>query len=442
MINQRNQKSFCSAKWLQTTIDLVHGTTHSCHHPRRHEIPIDLLADNPSALHNTPFKKLQRKKMLEGERPEECSYCWDIEDADKKNVSDRMIKNADPWSEKMNSAIRDVGFHGDINPTYLEVMLDNACQLSCSYCSADISSSIAREIKKYGNYSLTRWDHRAHHVGPYNEDRKKVFLKAFWRWLPDIIPSLHVLRITGGEPLISPQTFKIFDYLREKGSRELIIGINSNLSVSEKKIDRLIQSRADLIELEKIRDIEIYASLEGSGAQAEFTRQGLDINLFWSNLEKVASSFSSSRIVIMATYNLLSVSSFGKMLEKILKLKKRYQNIILDVSYLRHPEYLSPNLITDSLLDFPKSDLHYMQANYDKDFFKGFSKYEIQKFERIFTWMTKPLDPRERIVWEADFYSFVNEFSRRYNKNFVSIFPEMEEFYSQCRASRFERAFL
>jgi len=59
---QKVQKHFgsptmCTAKWLQSTIYLQNGTTHSCHHPAVHKIPLEELKDNPSALHNTIHKK-------------------------------------------------------------------------------------------------------------------------------------------------------------------------------------------------------------------------------------------------------------------------------------------------------------------------------------------------------------------------------------------------
>ena len=58
--------SFCLAKWNQVSIHLGAGMTHSCHHPAAHKIPIEELTISPSALHNTDFKKHQRKMMLEG----------------------------------------------------------------------------------------------------------------------------------------------------------------------------------------------------------------------------------------------------------------------------------------------------------------------------------------------------------------------------------------
>ena len=56
----------CLAKWTQTTIHLQLGRTHSCHHPDTHKIPVAEIKKNPGALHNTRFKKLKRKEMLEG----------------------------------------------------------------------------------------------------------------------------------------------------------------------------------------------------------------------------------------------------------------------------------------------------------------------------------------------------------------------------------------
>ena len=83
--------SFCTAKWLQTTLYLQNGYNHSCHHPSPHKIPIDEVLADPAALHNSQHKKKQRELMLVGQRPTECDYCWKIEDLDKDYFSDRGL---------------------------------------------------------------------------------------------------------------------------------------------------------------------------------------------------------------------------------------------------------------------------------------------------------------------------------------------------------------
>ena len=88
---------FCLAKWTQVTVHLQNGHTHSCHHPKTHKIPLEELKRNPSALHNTIFKKKRRKEMLQGGRPKECDYCWNIED-NSDRFSDRVFKSQESWS--------------------------------------------------------------------------------------------------------------------------------------------------------------------------------------------------------------------------------------------------------------------------------------------------------------------------------------------------------
>lgn len=72
--------SLCLAKWKQVSLHLPTGLNNSCYHPPLHPIPVEGLDINPGQLHNTPYKKQQRKIMLRNERPAECQYCWNMED--------------------------------------------------------------------------------------------------------------------------------------------------------------------------------------------------------------------------------------------------------------------------------------------------------------------------------------------------------------------------
>ena len=85
--------SFCAAKWYNATIWLGNGRTASCHLPPAHSISVSEIMKNPSALHNTAFKKDRRLEMLTGKRSDECAYCWTVEDNAEPNIySDRVYK--------------------------------------------------------------------------------------------------------------------------------------------------------------------------------------------------------------------------------------------------------------------------------------------------------------------------------------------------------------
>ena len=56
-------------------------------------------------LHNTPEKIDERIQMFNGEKPEGCQYCWNVESLDTKgqvedeHVSDRKIRNSSIYTE-------------------------------------------------------------------------------------------------------------------------------------------------------------------------------------------------------------------------------------------------------------------------------------------------------------------------------------------------------
>ena len=200
--------SFCSAKWLQTTLYLQNGFNHSCHHPSAHKIPVEEVLADPSALHNSKFKKQQRAKMLNGERPSECDYCWKIEDLDKNYFSDRHYKTADWWAWDRVDEIAKSSPADNVFPSYLEVSFSNACNCACAYCSPDISSTWMEDIEEYGNYPVENGNHDLEYlksVGkiPYKRSENNPYMDAWFKWMPEVLPHLKVFRVTGGEPTMS-----------------------------------------------------------------------------------------------------------------------------------------------------------------------------------------------------------------------------------------------
>ena len=125
-------KGMCLAKWTQVTLQLQTGHNHSCHHPRTHKINLKEIARNPSALHNTQYKKLRRKEMLTGKRPVECDYCWNVED-NSDRFSDRTFKSNESWSRPHFDEIVNQDWREDFNPRYVEVAFSNSCNFKCSY---------------------------------------------------------------------------------------------------------------------------------------------------------------------------------------------------------------------------------------------------------------------------------------------------------------------
>jgi hypothetical protein len=447
---------FCLAKWTQVTIHLQMGETHSCHHPSTHKIPISELVRNPSALHNTKFKKEKRKEMLEGQRPKECEYCWNVED-NSNEFSDRLYKSNEPWSKPYLKEIQELGWRADFNPKYVEVAFSNACNFKCSYCGPSFSSSWVQEIKKFGSYPTSdnfndiNWLEEQGRM-PIQHSEHNPYVEAFWKWWPDLYRDLHTFRITGGEPLMHKDVWKILDYIIEnpEPNRNLVLGINSNLGAPDDLIDKFIEKVKIIESNNLVKEFVIYTSVDTAGNHAEYIRNGMDYNRFCLNVEKILSSTKKISMVIMSTFNILSIPRYKEMLVFAYECKKKYNNperywnpaLFVDSSYLRYPSHQSVNILpseyiqkVEDIADFAES-LRIIDKNPDAEWsnhYFGFVDIEISKIRRIADWMRSHHDEKKINESRKNFYRFFKSHDERRGTNFLSTFPQFEEFYNMCK---------
>ena len=62
------------------------------------------------------------------------------------------------------------------------------------------------------------------------------YVQAFWKWWPEMYKHLHVFRMTGGEPLMDKNTFKVMQYIVDNPKSDLDVGVTSNLCPPEKEL--------------------------------------------------------------------------------------------------------------------------------------------------------------------------------------------------------------
>lgn len=451
---------FCLAKWTQVTMHLHNGTTHSCHHPEPHKVGLEEISRNPSALHNSKIKKQARKEMLENGRPSECQYCWNVED-NSNSFSDRIFKSSEPWSEPYFEEISKSNWREDYNPKYVEVSFSNTCNFKCAYCGPEYSSKWMEEINEFGSYNLSfeyngtrRMEER--NTKPYKQNEHNPYVEAFWEWWPELYLSLDTFRITGGEPLLSKDTWKVLDYIleTEQPNKNLKLSINSNLGVPDDLIDKLILKLEKIIAEERVKEVIIFTSCDGYGKQAEYTRFGLDFEKLFSNIDKILTVLDKVTIVVMSTFNIFSVFSYEKLIKKIhtFKLKhfntKRFWNsaIILDTSYLRHPPFMSFRLLKNYITtDYFDRWIKYMKFNStyrSLNFYEqqniddvGFSTQEIEKISRIKDIFVSDLDLDDELFEKdrKDLYDFTIEYKKRRGYDCSEYYPELNEFFKKYK---------
>ena len=444
--------SFCLAKWKQVTLHLQTGHNHSCHHPKTHKTPLEELKANPSALHNTEFKKQQRDLMLQGQRPLECDYCWRVEDSspNKQVLSDRYTKSYEPWAQDFMQEVLDKR-NENINPSYMEVSFSNVCNFKCSYCAPEISSKWMEEIKQYGAYPTSTQFNNLENVERQNKmpiphKDPNPYVDAFWEWWPELYKDLRVFRITGGEPLMAKDTFKVLDYIIENPNPEIKININSNLCVPKDILDKFIEKAKRIQDKQLIKEFQVYTSCEAKGSRAEYIRHGLDYNQWLDNCRRILSEIPNSKLTNMATYNALSVTSFQEFMQDWLQLRREFMTgperrnpISLDVSYLRWPWHQNIFILPKPYIKMIESQVTWMYHNKEVGDWpplcgNGFYDHEINRMKRIYYVAKQGADQSFNVKQsQQDFVKFVDEHDKRRGTNFLHTFPEMAGFYMDTK---------
>ena len=445
LIKQQNKimdeisPTFCLAKWHHTTIYLHTGDTHSCYHPAPHRISLSEIKDNPSALHNTLTKKKERAKMLIGENPEGCKYCWNVESLGADHISDRMIRNQSIYKPERVEEILTKPWDFNVNPEYVEVAFSNECNFKCGYCHPMASSAYHAEIKKFGkvegvsNHALDiDW------FKPMEEDQNP-YIKAWWEWWPELSKTLNILRITGGEPLMHKSTWNLFERLKQEPRPHLELNLNSNLGISPRLVNKLSNNVNELLETNSIKKFKLYSSIDSFGERAEYMRTGLNVELWESNMKNYL-DITGADITFMCTFNVLSVTSFTLFLEKMLEWRKQYhqpnrRRIRFDTPYLKEPlQYDMHILPKEEYLPYFDKILKFIEDNTDEKDTTKFSELEYQRFRRVRNYFASVTYDENKITeGRKDFYNWFNEYDRRRNVNFLKTFPEMQNFYILCK---------
>jgi organic radical activating enzyme len=427
--------SFCGAKWYNATIWLGSGRTTSCHHPPAHQADVQVIKFNPKALHNTPQKKEDRRMMLAGERPPGCEYCWKIEDMGVDAVSDRPYKSMTYTEEELQLATR-TPVDEDVNLRTLEIAFDRTCQFACSYCNPAFSTTWVKDIKKNGPYINLVTDGRGHFTHVHEHDQlydfheTNPYIEAFFAWWEtDLHRTLTELRITGGEPLMSGHTWKLFDWFKNnKGQSNTKLALNSNLGFEQSVLERMLSATEG-------NALTLYSSNEAVGQQAEYIRDGLNWEQWMSNMNYLLDSKRLKSLNVMCTINALCLDSLTEFLDQMVLWKKQYGTsyIMFSLNIMRFPSFQGPLVLTEELREHYRQKLISWYSNYKQD--RILHEFEKNHIERLIDYLDMVKTPHgegfDRTKAEQDFKQFYMQYDVRRGKTFSETFsPKMVEWYN------------
>ena len=310
----------------------------------------------PSEVWNAPTYREIRQQMLAGERPSMCERCFKEEDAGidsaRVNYNRKWFKESKEYKVDETPAIE-----------YVDLRLGNLCNLRCRMCNpyssnqwVDEWNQVVYKAELVPNFSLTP-DEAARLANMDWPTKEKT-----WDSLIEVAGTIEEIYLTGGEPTLALEQYKLFDILIEKDlAKNIKLKYNTNLTNIPKK----------MIEYwSKFKRIQINASIDAYGDLNRYIRYPTA----WVSVEKNMDRFVQMPNVevqlhcTVQTYNILN-------LHELFDWMKKYNNVKLYLNILNHPKILNIRILPQELkqlaearlqpyLDLPKvkETINYMNA--------------------------------------------------------------------------------
>jgi hypothetical protein len=245
--------------------------------------------------------------------------------------------------------------------------------------------------------------------------------------------------MTGGEPLMDKNTYRVFDYVLALPNPDLHLNVTSNFSVEEPLFEKYLGYVKQLCNT-NIEHFMQYVSIDsGESQQAEYIRHGMNTGRLTGYVHRYLKEVPyRNSLTFIITMNNLSVTGIQNLLAYILNLREHhsstYQRVWFDTPLLRQPAWQSLQILPAAYADKLEAVADWMEEYLETPErpFRGFKDYEVQRMRRDIAWMKEGTDNVEQK--RADFYRFFTEHDRRRGTDFLKTFPEMRSFWQECEA--------
>lgn len=391
---EKTQDTFCILPWTHLYVGPDGNVLPCCQGDQQYPMGNVRNQSIDNILKSSKFNKL-RSNMLSNVRSKECSRCYTLED---NNLQSYRVENNNQWRHLDNIQYNKDGTIDKFKPVYIDIRLNNICNLKCRMCSSYFSSSIAAEDKElYGVISNSL----------RNQERKYELKEIL-----EYIPFVEKIYFAGGEPLLAPEHYEILNKLIDCNNTNIEILYNTNFT-------NLVFRDTDITTLwNKFTKVRIGASIDAMDTAAEYIRHGTKWTTIEQNLNKIKQKSPHVDFVVTSTVGFMNVTS-------LIKLQQHWHNNnILDISKFSLTTTISPDHLTVNVLPTRhKERLDKIIKEHIQWCINHNAKTLASQWNDVLQYM-----------WSSDNSHYLGEFVRitkmldlHRGESFVNVFPEFQD---------------
>lgn len=338
---------------------------------------------NFDRIHNSELFKSVRKKMIDGEIPEPCQRCYDLESA---GIESKRVRETNRLKFSYDDALKITNIDGSlkiVDYEFIELRLGNHCNLSCRTCNPYSSTKMKSDwIKIHGTFDIPQqqfdW--------PLSDE--------FWDSLNEKTENLRYIYINGGEPMLIDKHKKFLEMLISRGAASKIkIHYSTNGTVKNEIYEDLWK---------EFLSVDFSISIDDLENRNSYIRHPSDWSkiidfLQWlENLKNKKNNISYSILQTVSSMNVFYLKEFFDYFNE--------KNIIVSHNFVSEPDYFSivnlpdglKKIILNKIENYPFFDAvkNFMSLNSNEEKFNKFLE------------ITKKFDSIRNQSFEDNFYDY------------------------------------
>ena len=326
---------------------------------------------------NDPQIKKLRKELVQGDVPDGCKSCFQLEDQGIRSF--RQTWN-EIYEHHIDYSLQHLKEDGTLDPksiTYLDIALGNVCNLKCRSCNPWASH---RWIEEGPTVPHTDWDKTAYQIAELSS-KDPWFVKAFAEgFFDEVLPNVRVINFVGGEPLVVEEHYAWLEHIIEQGwSKNIELHYNTNATTIP---DRLLEI------WDKFAGVILSLSIDAIGDLAYYVRHPSKWRVVERNVNKLKEFAKTRTGVLVHTHVTLSMLNLHD-LPNILDWCKQqydtwyyewewgnhgYQNCLPHFNIVENPKYLNIRNLPQDRKDLMNRML---EQQYDR-----FKKVDLPEWEQ------------------------------------------------------------
>lgn len=367
-----------------------------------------------------------RQQILNGERPDVCKPCFDLEDQGVESLRQRHINGVIPearinlYPNALQQLREDYTMPFEF-PT-MEIKLNNLCNLKCRMCNPLDSTNwkdwdqVKPFYEKENNYLVPTVaklvQHPGQYIGPFDDTEN------WWASFEKLLPYFRRVEFAGGEPLMDPQHYKILDMLKPYGDQiELKYATNgTTLGISK---GRTVHDYWP-----HFKSVAVNVSLDGIHDVYNYIRTNSNFNEVERNIKEIQKIPNVSRIVGAFTAQAGNILQAADCIEYFLEV----MGIVFYSHRVSYPNVLSAQVLPAELKDLAYHRLEAVKSKMQR--FKMIEKHPILSeitMQQIQDNQNYLRAKDQSHLWK-DFLEFNYALDRTRNQSLLDVVPEFKRY--------------